>query len=156
MDLLFLSKKAIHNPLHFKNFFVLFITTFIILTVGLSLIAIFGKFFNPFDSSTACDFTQSKKVSGQAQTADDVVYQLNYTGNSQCFLSAFLTWKKPEEAISLWVYDPTGKVEVVKPDGKQTHTQFYQASPLSVGDWKFVIRAVKGEEIDYSGNFSIK
>ena len=156
MDLLTLSKKAIQNPLHYHNFFVLFVTTFIILVLGLSIVSLTSKLLTQVSSVTACDSAQNKKIAGRALSSDDVIYQLNYKGNSQCFLAAFLTWKEPREAITLWVYDPSGKIEVVEPSEKQTHTQFYKASPLSSGEWKFVIKAANGTQVDYSGNLSVQ
>lgn len=156
MDLVALSKKAIQNPFNFRNVFVLFITGFLVLIVGLSLISILGKLAGQVNPETACNSSLNKEISGQAYSSNDVVYRLDYRGNSQCFLSAFLTWKNPKGAVSLWVYDPDGKVEVIKPLSKQTYAQFYKASPLPIGEWKFVIKAVEAAEVTYFGNLSVR
>lgn len=156
MDLVHLSKKAVQNPFHISNFFVLFTTVFLLLIVGLSLISVLGRLSSQIRSNTACDSTQNKKISGNALNTGDTVYHLNYAGNSSCFLSISLTWEKEQEAVALWVYNPNGKIDIVKPENNQTYTQFYKSSPLPAGEWRFVIKAEKGTQVNYSGNLSVQ
>ena len=157
MDLLKLSKKAIRHPLHYTNFFVLFVTTFILLIVGLSVACVLGwATTDSRENPGGCNFKQSRKFNGDVSATNNAIFQLDYKGNGTCVLSAIFSWKSAKGIDSVWVYNPEGKIEVIEPTNGQNSVGFSEASPLTTGRYRFVIKANTTSALKYSGNISIK
>ncbi len=157
MDLLKLSKKAIQHPLYYTNFFVLFVTTFILLIVGLSVAYTLGlATMESRENPDSCNFKQSKKFNGDVSSTNNAIFQLDYKGNASCVLSAFFSWKNSENIDSVWIYNPEGEIEVIEPTNGQSFVDFSKNSPLTTGRYRFVIKADTTSALRYSGNISIK
>ena len=157
MDLLKLSKKAIQNPLHYTNFFVLFVTSFILLIVGLSVIATLGLLTREQKVDPAsCNFKQSKKFNGDGASTNNATFQLDYKGNATCILSALFSWKDSVNIDSVWIYNPEGKIEVIEPTDGYNSVEFSKNPPLTTGRYRFVIKANTTSALKYSGNISIQ
>lgn len=156
MDLIKLSRKAIRNPLYYRNFFVLFVTIFIALIIGLSLLSGFSFFSKNSPGPNQCDSSRAEKFSGNVSATKNAVYQLDFEGNKNCFLSAFFTWKKTKTPASIWIYTPEGKIEVIESTPEQTSALFLKNSPLSQGRWRFVVKAREETDVSYSGSISVK
>lgn len=154
MDLIQLSKKAVRQPLNHKNFYILFVTAFFFLIIGLSLLAFFGAMSDPEAEINTCNSKQSQSLSGRITPEKDVVYQMDYQGNDLCILSAVFTWKNPDSVKAIWVYNPQGEIEVIEPHDENS-ASFTQVSPLESGKWRFVMKA-NGSNASFSGNLSLK
>ncbi|HSX57815.1 MAG TPA: hypothetical protein VLE47_00900 [Candidatus Saccharimonadales bacterium] len=152
MDLIALFKKSVRDPLHFNSFFIIFVTLFIFLIIGISIVALSS---NLLSSQTGCNATKTKQLSGIASKTSDTVYLLKFDGNSQCFLSGSVTWANKNSSIKIWLYDPSGKVSIISPNPNQTYSLIYAASPVSQGTWKMVLKA-DSKEVPFSGEVSIK
>jgi hypothetical protein len=156
MDLLTLSRAAIKHPLRPNNFFVLFVTTFIVLIIGFSVLYALSLLTQRRSSSQSlCDSSESEKVSGDVSSTSNEIYQLEFKGNERCFLSAAFTWKDPNDAAEVWVYNPEGKIEVVEASVNQTSTQFLKGSPIKAGLWRFVVKGKNSAAFKYSGRISV-
>jgi hypothetical protein len=139
MDLLKLTKRAVENPLHVNNFFVLFVTSFIILIIGLTLISFFGMVL-PGRGASNCDTQSSKKVAGKISTSTNEVFQLDFKGNTSCLISARFDWKDSKNVAKIWVYDPEGRIEVIEPILNQTTAHYTAISPVKPGVWRLVVK----------------
>lgn len=156
MDLVKEFKTAVKNPLNFKNLFVIFFTIFLILIVGLSMIAIFKKISVFSDKTTACDIPKSITTKGSALVNKNAIYELNFKGNNNCFLQVWFTWKKTTQKVDLWVYDPNGNVNIVEPTKSQANLNLTLNAPLTKGNWRFILKSKSSVPVGYNGEIAVR
>lgn len=155
MDLIKLFKHSLKNPLSFVNLMVIFVTLFLITILALTLFTLISFFGSKLAPKTACNDTSTEKFSGTVDNKSEAIYPLNFKGNDKCFLDAFATWQNSNNAITFWLYDPSGKVITQEPESKQTHNFIYVTSPLPNGSWRLVLKTTSPDKINYQGELSI-
>jgi len=156
MDLAKEFKSAVKNPLNFKNLFVIFVTVFLILIVGLSLLTLVKKITALSNKTTACNFPKTISVPGSVVLNKDSVYKLNFEGNNNCLLHVWFTWKELDQKIDLWVYDPKGNVQIVEPTKTQSNLSFTLNTPIDKGNWRFILKSKNKKPISYNGGIAIR
>lgn len=155
MDLLKLLQEAIKNPLKIKSTFIIFVNVFFVLIIGLTMFSVLHYLGFDFSPAGACDQQKSKQLESTVGKSKEVAYDFTYTGNSHCFFETFVTWDNPADAITFWVYDPKGKINVYEPSNKYTHNLIYIPSPILQGDWKVVLKTESGK-VDYTGEINFR
>ncbi len=156
MDLAKEFKIAVKNPINIKNFFVIFFSFFLVLIIGLTMLAVGKSLFFNTSVKTACNSSNVMQVSSSVVTKNDVIYNINFNGNSQCFLNTWFTWKNPAQKVTLWVYDPNGNVNLVEPAKGQTNVNFLANSSLIKGKWRIILKTDSTTKIPYSGEIGIR
>lgn len=153
MDLLKLFKESLRNPFSFKSLTIIFVNLFFVAIIALSMLYILGLFGIDFSPAQACNSNLVKKLTDSVGKNNDVVYNFNFRGNSYCFLNTYVTWKNPNDAVTFWIYDPKGNVNVVDPNPKQAYNFVYVPSPVATGNWKFVLKT-ESSRVNFNGEIS--
>lgn len=156
MDLVKEFKSALNNPLHFKSLSIIFVTFFLVIIVGLSMICLLGNFNTVLSPQSACDNSGTKKVSSSVSKNSGAVYNFTFDGNQQCYLNAWLTWQDTKEQLTLWVYDPKGSVSIIEPSNGQTNVNFLANSPLARGDWRVIVKTDSSTSVIFNGEIAFR
>ncbi len=155
MDLLKLLKEALKHPFQIKSTFVIFVNVFFVLIVGLTMFSVLHFLGFDLTSPGNCDQIKSKKISSTVGKSKEIAYTVKYAGNSDCFFNTYVTWDNPEDAITFWIYDPKGKVNIYEPSNNFTHNFLYIPTPLTQGDWRIVLKT-ESESVDYTGEIKFR
>lgn len=155
MDLVKEFKIAVKNPVNFKNLFIIFFNFFLILILGLSMLAIIKYFVGSPSVRTACTTPRSMAVNDSANANKDIVYNINFSGNDKCFIESWFTWADTNKDLSLWVYEPSGNVSVIDSTKDQPNLTFITKSPPAQGSWRLIIKTKSTTPIPFSGEVAI-
>ncbi len=156
MDLVKEFKKAVKNPVNFKNLFIIFFNCFLVLIVGLSMLVIIKYFIKGPTPRTACSTPNSMSVSDSAVASKDVVYNITFSGNSKCFIESWFTWADSNKDLSFWVYEPSGNVSVIDSTKGQSNLTYITKSPPAQGSWRLIIKTKSTTPIPFSGEIAIR
>lgn len=154
MDLLAQFKKSVKNPFNIGSFYIIFVTVFLVLIIGLVLVLVL-KVFGHQQKTTACSHPVEKTFVDSVAKNNDIIYKVNFKGNKECFLDTWLTWNKPT-SLALWVYDPSGNITTYNNTPDKSYLKTDVQEPIKKGVWKFVVKNSTQTKVLYKGSIGFR
>lgn len=154
MKLLKEIKTSVRNPLSVKSFYVLFITAFVLILTPLTVIGVIyqGNLFA--QAVNSCVKPVEREFSGTTSANSAEQHSFTFSG-SGCTLTAWVNGSE-ESDISLWIYEPNGKIQVVNDNSDKSYEFFTSAEIASEGIYRITVRLVSGESSDYTATVSFR
>lgn len=154
MDLLAQFRQSVRHPFQIKNVFVIFVTLFLVLIVGLALILSVDRLFYQQNNLTTCDQPSQKIFIDSVEQNNDTIYKVTFSGNTDCFLTFWMTWAE-KKSLSLWVYSPSGDITTTENTPNNSYLLHDLPSPLEKGEWRFVVKSDNSTKINYKGELAL-
>ena len=154
MDLLREVKASAKNPFSMKSFYVLFVTAFVLLLIPITIIGVIyqGNLFAQARNSCAIPVERSFTGTTSKSTAGQHSFEL--TGKN-CTLTAWVNGKEGSD-ISLWVYEPDGKIHVVDENTDKSYEFIHSSQPAKEGTYRLTVRLISGNASDYTATVSFR
>ena len=147
-------KESVKNPLEMKNFYVLFVTAFVLLLLPLTVIGITAQRSFFVSARNSCAVPIERSFSGAASKTSDGVHEFNIKGEN-CSLAAWVNGSTNAD-LSLWVYEPNGKIHVVDDNKNKDYEFLYVPEPVDDGLYRLAIKLKSNNPSNYTATVSFR
>ena len=154
MDLLREVKSSAKNPFSIKSFYVLFITAFVFLLIPLTIIGIIyqGNLFA--QARNSCAIPVERSFTGSTSESTSGQHSFEFSGKN-CILTAWVNGNEGSD-ISLWVYEPDGKIYVVDENNDKSYEFLHSSQSAKEGTYRITVRLISGNTSDYTATVSFR
>jgi hypothetical protein len=147
-------KSSVKNPLEMKSFYVLFVTAFALLLVPLTVIGVMAQRSFFVSARNSCAVPVERSFSGKVSESNDGLHIFTLKG-ANCSLAAWVNGSKNVD-LSLWVYEPNGKIHVVDENKNKSYEFLYVPEPVNEGDYRLTIKLKSGNTSNYKATVSLR
>ncbi len=147
-------KSSVKNPLEMRSFYILFVTAFVLLLVPLTVIGLVAQRSFFVTARNSCAIPVERSFSGTASKTTDGEHLFALKG-ANCNLTIWVNGSKGAD-ISLWVYEPDGKIRVVDDNKNKSYEFLYVPTPVNEGDYRIAVRLKSGNTSNYTTTVAIR
>lgn len=154
MDLVQEVKKSIKNPLKIESFYVLFVTAFVLLLLPLTILGVLAQRTFFVSARNSCAVPAEQSFSGTVDKTGDSEHNFTFKGQN-CNLAAWVNGSGNAD-LSLWVYEPSGKIHVIDENKNKSYEFLYVSEPVTEGNYRLAVRLISGNSSNYSATVSFR